>query len=155
MLIGHLKWCVIFVLFSVVDEGIVPGPERASDEIVLSLSKAIGVSFAFILVGAFLPLFAVAMYVCCASRSDSHSFKWTMEIHWHLFYKINSNYINIPDIFNKDISTQLTIYGCSNVSTMLGESCENVGTLSSCNIFQESIKSVATTLWQHSLILIT
>ena len=64
-----------FCFVSVVDEGIVPGPERASDEIVLSLSKAIGVSFAFILVGAFLPLIAVAMYVCCASRSDSHSFK--------------------------------------------------------------------------------
>ena len=59
--------------------------------------------------------------------------------------------------------TQLTIYGCSNVSTTLGGSCENVGTLSSCNIFQESSKSVATTLpqnvvqknisttlWQHS-----
>ena len=35
-------------------------------------------------------------------------------------------------------------YGCSNVSTTLGESCENVGKLSCCNIFQESFKNVDT-----------
>ena len=42
--------------------------------------------------------------------------------------------------------SQRTIYGCSNVSTRLGESCENAGTLSCCNIFQDCFKNVATTL---------
>ena len=36
-----------------------------------------------------------------------------------------------------------------NIATMLRESCENVGTWSCCNIFQERFKSVATTLPQN------
>ena len=46
--------------------------------------------------------------------------------------------------------TQLTVHGYSNVSTTLGESCENFGTLSCCYIFlQESFKNVATTLQEN------
>ena len=52
------------------------------------------------------------------------------------YYKWRSN----------QIDSQITIYGCSNVSTALGESCENVGKLSCCNIFQENFKNVATML---------
>ena len=48
--------------------------------------------------------------------------------------------------------SQRTQYGCSTVSTTLGESCENVGTLSCCNIFQESFKNVATMLPQNVVI---
>ena len=48
-----------------------------------------------------------------------------------------------------DQPTKLTLYGFSNVSTTLGESCENVGTLSCWNIFQESFKNVATMLPQN------
>ena len=48
------------------------------------------------------------------------------------------------------VQSQLTIYGCSNVSTTnVGKSCENVGTLRCCNIFQESFKNVTTTLPQN------
>ena len=45
-----------------------------------------------------------------------------------------------------NVLSQLTIYGCSNVSTTLGKRYENVGKLSCCKIFQETFKNVATML---------
>ena len=61
-----------------------------------------------------------------------------------LLYTVGLLFINI----HMPVS-QLTIYGCSKVFTPLGESCENVGKLSCCNIYQESFKNVATMLPQN------
>jgi hypothetical protein len=51
---------------------IIAAPETGSDTILLTVNTAIGVSFGFILLGAFLPLVAIAMYACCSARKDSH-----------------------------------------------------------------------------------
>ena len=70
-----------------------------------------------------------------------------IRLNWNALEKMNNMPILVHTVHT--VSFPAINIWLPQVSTTLGESCENVGTLSCCNIFQESLKNVATTFPQN------